>query len=68
MLRAVDAHLADASYRESALGLFGGRRVPDGSAWRQHHLRSLTIRLVQDGRALMQGGYLRLLRPDRRKG
>ena len=67
MLRAVDAHLADASYRAIAVGLFGGKRVPDGSAWRQHHLRSFTIRLVQDGRALMRGGYLHLLRPDHRK-
>ncbi len=68
VLRALDARLAGATYREIALGLFGSRRVPDGSGWRQHHLRSLTIRLVQDGLDRLRGGYLRLLRPGRRDG
>ena len=67
MLRAVDAHLAGTPYRDIAIGLFGAERVPEGSAWRQHHLRSLTIRLVQDGADRLHGGYLRLLRPDRRE-
>lgn len=66
ILRALDAHLAGATYREIAVGLFGRKRVPSGSAWRVHHLRSRTIRLVQDGLERMRGGYLRLLQPDRR--
>ena len=66
VLRALDADLAGVGYRDIALVLFGDR-VPQDAAWRTHVLRSFTIRLVQDGRALMRGGYLRLLRPDRRK-
>ena len=65
-LRALDADLAGVGYRDIALVLFGDR-VPRDAAWRTHALHSFTIRLVQDGRALMRGGYLRLLRPDRRK-
>ena len=66
VLRALDAALLDIGYREIARGLFGDR-VSDDAAWRTNPLRATTIRLVQDGRALMRGGYLRLLRPDRRK-
>ena len=66
VLRALDAALLDIGYRDIARGLFGDR-VPDDAAWRTNPLRATTIRLVQDGRALMRGGYLRLLRPDRRK-
>lgn len=66
ILRALDADLAGVGYRDIALAFFD-ERVPSDSAWRTHALRSFTIRLVQDGRALMRGGYLRLLRPDRRK-
>ena len=66
VLRALDADLAGAGYRDIASGFFGDR-VPHDAAWRTHALRSFTIRLVQDGRALMRGGYLRLLRPERRK-
>lgn len=66
LLRALDAALLGVGYREIARGLFGDR-VPDGAEWRNHPLRAQTIRLVKDGRALMRGGYLRLLRPDRRK-
>ena len=66
ILRALDAHLAGYAYREIAVGLFGRKRVPSASEWRVHHLRSRMIRLVQDGLARMRGGYLRLLRPERR--
>ncbi len=68
LLRALDGHLAGATYREIAIGLFGSKRVPSGNGWRTHHLRSRTIRLVQDGLARMRGGYLWLLRPDRHGG
>ena len=66
VLRALDGHLAGEDYRGIARGLFGAR-VPDDAAWRTHSLRSFTVRLVREGRALMRGGYLGLLRPDRRK-
>lgn len=66
ILRALDAHLAEYVYREIAVGLFGRKRVPSASEWHVHNLRSRTIRLVQDGLERMRGGYLRLLRPERR--
>jgi hypothetical protein len=65
-MRALDAWLAGHSYREIAEGLFGKERVR-GRSWKDHDLRSLTIRLVQTGVALMRGGYRALLRPPRRK-
>ena len=54
------------SYREIAEGLFGPERVRSRS-WKDHDLRSLTIRLVKNGIALMRGGYRALLRSPRRK-
>jgi hypothetical protein len=54
-LRALDAWLARNSYREIAEGLFGKERVRRRS-WKDHDLRSLTIRLVKNGIALMRGG------------
>ena len=66
MMRALDAWLAGHSYREIAEGLFGAERVR-GRSWKDHDLRSLTIRLVKNGIALMRGGYRALLRPPSRK-
>jgi len=66
MLRALDGFLADEVYRGVARGLFAGR-MPAGAAWRTDSARSRTIRLVRDGLALIRGGYLDLLRPDRRR-
>jgi hypothetical protein len=66
-LRALDARLAGESYRTIAQVLFGQRRVPPGSAWKTHDLRDRTIRLVRTALALMQGGYLELLRYPRRR-
>ena len=66
IMRALDAWLAGHSYREIAEGLFGKERVR-GRSWKDHDLRSLTIRLVQSGTALMRGGYRALLRPISRK-
>lgn len=65
MLRALDGFLAGEGYRGIARGLFADS-VPTGAAWRTDSARSRTIRLVKDGLALMRGGYLDLLRPDRR--
>ena len=66
MMRALDAWLAGYSYREIAEGLFGKERVR-GRSWKDHDLRSLTIRLVKNSIALMRGGYRALLRPTSRK-
>jgi hypothetical protein len=65
MMRALDAWLAGHSYREIAEGLFGKERVR-GRSWKDHDLRSLTIRLVKNGIVLMRGGYRALLRSPRR--
>jgi hypothetical protein len=66
-LRALDGHLAGATYREIAEVLFGTTRVPTGSSWKTHDLRGRTIRLVRIGLKLMRGGYLDLLRSTRRR-
>ena len=66
-LRALDGHLAGATYREIAEVLFGTARVPTGSSWKTHDLRGRTIRLVRMGLKLMRGGYLDLLRSTRRR-
>jgi hypothetical protein len=59
-LRALDAHLDNATYREIATVLFGARRIPN-HGWKTHDLRDRTIRLVRSGTELMKGGYRRLL-------
>ena len=61
MVRALDGHLAEASYREIAEALFGARRV-EGEMWKTSSLRDRTIRLVKGGLALMRAGYRKLLR------
>ena len=61
MVRALDGHLAEASYREIAEVLFGARRV-EGEMWKTSSLRDRTIRLVKGGLALMRAGYCKLLR------
>lgn len=64
-LRALDARLADQTYRAIAQNLFGRARIPAGPAWKTHELRDRTIRLARAGMELMQGGYLDLLRYPR---
>ena len=59
-LRALDARLDKASYRDIAEALFGTGRVPE-RGWKTHDLRDRTVRLVRLGHAMMQGGYRRLL-------
>lgn len=61
MVRALDGHLAEASYREIAEALFGIRRV-ERETWKTSSLRDRTIRLVKGGVDLMRTGYRRLLR------
>ena len=65
-LRALDGRLAGATYREIAEVLFSPKRIPE-RAWKTHDLRGQTIRLVQNGLALMRGGYRALLRPSSRR-
>jgi hypothetical protein len=66
-LRALDARLENASYRDIAAALFA---VPDvsGRAWKSHDLRDRAIRLVKFGLGMMRGGYRSLLlHPYRRR-
>jgi hypothetical protein len=63
MLRALDGHLARASYREIADALFGSEPVAR-YAWKTSSIRGQTIRLVKDAVRTMKGGYRRLLRGD----
>jgi hypothetical protein len=60
-LRALDGHLAAASYREIAEVLFGAGQV-ERQPWKTSSLRDRTIRLVKGGIALMRDGYRKLLR------
>ena len=64
-LRALDASLDGAEYRAIAEALFGDR-VPRGAEFKDNSLRGQVIRLVRYGTHLMRGGYLHLLRPERR--
>ncbi len=59
-LRALDARLDSASYREIATALFGTERVPK-RGWKTHDLRDRIVRLTRLGFTMMQGGYRRLL-------
>ena len=59
-LIALDAALEGASYRETAERLFGAS--DNSEPWKTGTVRAVTIRLVKAGRALMGGGYLKLLR------
>jgi hypothetical protein len=61
MLRAFDARLGQASYRQIAMALYGAGRV-DAEAWKTSSLRDATLRLVRDAQAMASGGYRALLR------
>ena len=63
MVRALDGHLAEASYREIAHALYGPEAVAR-YAWKTSSIRGQTIRLVQDAVRMMCGGYRELLRGD----
>lgn len=60
-VRALDGHLAEASYREIAQALFGTRRI-ERDTWKTSSLRDRTIRLVRGGIHLMRAGYRTLMR------
>ncbi len=59
-LRAVDARLDGATYREIASVLFGDAGGLE-RGWKGHDLRDRTIRLVRFGLGMMRSGYRRLL-------
>jgi len=64
MVRALDGHQAEASYREIALALYGQAAVAR-YPWKTSSIRGQTIRLVKDAVFTMEGGYRRLLRGGR---
>lgn len=61
-LQALDARRAGASHREIAVALFGEEVVVQDWDGRSTYLRSRVQRLLRLGKALVQGGYRRLLR------
>lgn len=60
-LVALEGAIAGDSYRSIGAAVFGAEAI-DREVWRTSSIRAATIRLVQAGRQLMRGGYLRLLR------
>lgn len=60
-LMALDGVLGGDSYRAIATRLFGTTAVAR-EVWKTSSVRATTIRLVQAGRGLMAGGYLKVLR------
>lgn len=60
-LVALDGALAGDSYRAIAAALFGQGAL-EAEAWRTSSVRATTIRLVQTGRRLMGGDYLKMLK------
>ena len=65
MLRAVDARVAGATYRQIAAQLFPNLKH-DSETWVENPLRETTVRLARDGLAFVRGGYRRILRLPRR--
>ena len=63
MVRALDGHLAGASYREIAEALYAPGVI--GHGWKTSSRRGQTIRLVKDGVINMEGDYRKLLRGRR---
>lgn len=65
MMLAADGRADGASYRDIAFALYGERRVAS-EPWKTSSLRDQVIGLVEGGRALIGGGYLKLLHHRRR--
>ena len=63
MLQAYDGHMARASQREIAEVVFRLSRF-SRDEWQSAPERFAVIRLIRDARALVEGGYRSLLRPD----
>jgi len=65
MMQAADGRASGASYREIGIVLFGERRV-SSEPWKTSPLRATVIALVRNAFALIEGGYLGLLRHRRK--
>lgn len=65
MLRAVDGRMNNADYRQIAEVIFGVERVA-ADPWKTSSLRDAVLDLVNDGLAMINGGYRKLLRYRRR--
>jgi hypothetical protein len=65
MLRASDGRTHNAGYREIAEAIYGHASVA-AYPWKTSPLRDNTMALVRDGRAMIAGGYRKLLRYRRR--
>ena len=66
MLQAIDGRMSGASYRDIARAIYGTDRVGD-EPWKTSALRDAVMGFVRDARAMIGGGYRRLLRRRRRK-
>ena len=64
-LRAADGRMNGATYREIAIAIYGAARI-DSEPWKTSPLRDAVIAFVEAGMALINGGYLHLLRHRRR--
>jgi len=65
MLRAIDGDRAGATYRAIALNLFPQHET-DTAEWVGSAVRETVIRLARDGRELVRGKYVDLMRRPRR--
>jgi len=61
ILRTLDARRSDATYREIANVLLGPQAGKE-KGWKTHPIRAKVIRLFNDGAALVNLGYLKLVR------
>ncbi len=61
VLRALDGHLAGASYRDIALVFYGLARVKRDWHYPNNYMRDHVYRAVETGLNLMNGGYRRFL-------
>ena len=64
-LRAADGRMNGATYRDIAIAIYGAARI-DTDPWKTSPLRDAVIAFVEAGLALINGGYLHLLRHRRR--
>jgi hypothetical protein len=65
MMQVADGRATGASYREIGIALYGERRVL-GEPWKTSPLRAAVIALARNASALIEGGYLGILRHRRK--
>lgn len=61
ILQALDGAMSGARHRDIAVSIFGERRVSEDWGLPDNHLRDHVRRAIAHGRALMNGGFERLL-------